>query len=161
MKTLKGKNQIYNVRYLIGILAIFFVGCSTDSYQLQKVLVENTHTHFVEVQHVHDFDDLEHTHEMSEYFPKEEVPEPVPPVPSNPFVEILLASERILALEGGRELLEIAVKPRVTEAEKLGMVMRLPSTEARRLLIEAYFAHEELVETLRTEVENALEKAKQ
>jgi hypothetical protein len=161
MKAIKSKNQIHSVRYLVGVLIIFVIGCSTDDYQLQKVFVENTHTHFVEVQHAHDFEDSEHTHEMSEYFPEEQMPEPVPPVPKNPFVEILLASEQVLALEGGRELLEIAVKPRITEAQKLAMVMESPPTEARRLLIEAYFTHEELVKTLRTEVESALEKAKQ
>ena len=161
MKTLKNKDQIHSVRYLIGVLIIFVIGCSTDDYQLQKVFVENTHTHFVEVQHAHDFEDSEHTHEMSEYSLRNRYRNLSPPVPKNPFVEILLASEQVLALEGGRELLEIAVKPRITEAQKLAMVMESPPTEARRLLIEAYFTHEELVKTLRTEVESAFGKAKQ
>ena len=73
MKTLKNKNQIHNVRYLIGMLTIFVTGCSTDNYQLQKVFVENMHTHFVKVQHAHDFSNLEHIHELSEYFPEEEM----------------------------------------------------------------------------------------
>ena len=73
--------------------------------------------------------------------------------PQNPFAELLLASEQILALEGGRELLKIAVKPCTTEAQKLAMVMQLPPTEARQLLIDAHFAHKELVKTLRTETD--------
>ena len=80
MKTLKNKNQIHNVRYLIGMLTIFVTGCSTDNYQLQKVFVENMHTHFVKVQHAHDFSNLEHIHELSEYFPEEEMlvsPKPI------------------------------------------------------------------------------------
>ena len=151
------KKRIYRIRYLIGMLIIFAIGCSTDNGQLQKIFVENTHTHAVEIQHAHDFSDSEHTHELPEFFPEENMPEPAEPVPQNPFVELLLASERILALEGGRELLEIAVKPRTTEAQKLAMVMQLPQSEARQLLIEAYLAHEELVKRLQAEVENVIE----
>ena len=156
MKTLK--NQIYSIRYLIGVLVIIAIGCTTDNFELQKVFVENTHTHVVEVQHAHDYEDIAHEHEGSELFPKEEISESEP-VPKNPFVELLLASEQILALEGGRELLDIAVKPQTTEAQKLALVMQSEPTEARRLLIEAYIAHEELVKTLQTEVESALENA--
>lgn len=149
-----------HVKKGVGVLtACLALGCGMDDYNLQRVFIENSHVHVVEVEHAHDFEHLDHTHNPNEFFTNQLVVDEdmeVAPEPTNPFDDILTASKRILELEGGRELLKIAVMPRVSEAQKMQMILRAENSEAKKLLLKAFVENQDVIADLELELENAL-----
>jgi len=171
------------VKRLLHILtaaaACSLISCSTDDMRLQQIFIDTTHSHTVEIQHSHENGDTPHTHNTSEYLPEVEIlvetpvlvevetepepcvvlqvePEPEPEMPpTNPFEDLLVASERILDIDGGRELLEIAVLHNVSEDKKIRMILDMPDSQAKQLLILAYADNEARVLRLQEVVERA------
>lgn len=141
--------------FLVAFMAVL-VACGAGDYQLHRVYVENSHVHLVEVEHAHEFEVLDHSHADSELFPVSPVAVPSADASANPFSVIFRASADVLDLEGGRDLLRIAISP-MTESQKLTLIMRSSPTPARALLLEAYIENEAIVNRL----ESAIDAARQ
>ena len=154
-KELKRSIAGWAIISIVIISTVIISGCDTDNMELQRIFIESTHSHLVEIDHSHDFSESEHKHTVQEFFPERGVRQPTELTTENPFIDMLILTEQVLALEGGTDLLRIALKPRTTEAQKIALAMRLPNSEARRLLIAAYLGNEDRVERLQAQIEAA------
>lgn len=149
-------------RILFFLFLITIFACGDGDYGVDRVFIDNLHYHTIDIGHGHSFEVLEHTHTDKEIIEaliekqvsvETEAPEiSVPEVVSvNPFSDIIVASQTILAMDGGTDLLNIAMGKGSTD-QKLRNILQMRDSEAKRLLIEAYAEHNAWISSLLTQL---------
>ena len=135
--------------YITRIIVLTMTLLSCHNSNIENIIYDDTHHHFVEVVHLHEDGNTDHTHSTS-LLVETLLTRPTPePKAENPFEVIILETEKILKMEGGEALAKIAAKQTSPE-RKVQEIIKMPNSRAKRLMLEAYAKHNDrLIEMLR------------
>ena len=129
---------------LLIIAVITLIGCSDNIHLTDTIITSNYHAHNLDYEHTHSAGKEYHTHSGQEIIDEIAGTHQHVQSDSNPFSQIIISTQQILATPGGGDMLEIALSSKSNE-DKLREILTMPHSEAKSMMIEAYSKHNQWI----------------